>query len=373
MPAPQRQPRNGKTAPDASAFATAPARRRAVARRDGRADNFFVFAVKTTGIYCRPSCRARAARRENIVFFANAAEAERAGFRACKRCLPNGESRAARDGAIVAHACRAIETAIEKAHARAPSLHELAAKAGMSPYHFHRLFRRLAGVTPKEYEAALLQRRVQRHLGDGARVTEAIYAAGFNSSGRFYAAASSWLGMRPRRYAKGGAGETIRYGIGRCSLGRVLVAATPRGVCAVLLGDDAKSLAAELARRFSKATVVKSGAEFAGWISAAVSLVDDPARSADFALPLDIRGTAFQRLVWQALRKIPPGETTHYAALAEAIKMPRAARAVGAACATNPLAVVVPCHRVVAADGGLNGYRWGIERKRRLLARERKQ
>ena len=348
------------------AFASETARWDALRRRDPAADGHFLYSVATTGVYCHPSCAARPARPENVAFFATRGEAERAGFRPCKRCRPDLPPRAAREATLAAAACRRIEAAEE-----APSLAELADAAGCSPHHFHRLFRRVVGVTPKAYADAHRQRRVQADLGAGSGVTEAIYAAGFNSSGRFYEAADGMLGMQPSAYRAGGAGEAVRYAVGRCSLGCVLVAAAGRGVCAILLGDDPAALVAELRARFPRAVVSPAEADFAGVVAAVVRLVDDPAAPGGPPLPLDIRGTAFQRRVWETLRGIPPGETASYAEVAARIGAPRAVRAVAAACGANKLAVAVPCHRVVASNGGLAGYRWGVERKQQLLDRER--
>ncbi len=344
-------------------FATDAERWRAVIARDESADGHFLYAVSSTGVYCRPSCAARPAKRENVTFHADGAAAERAGFRPCRRCRPDQAPRAAREAALVAEACRALEEAETP-----PDLATLARKAGLSAGHFHRLFRRVAGVTPRAYAASARQRRVQDGLGAAPSVTAAIYDAGFNSSGRFYEAAPAMLGMTPGAWRKGGAGETIRYATGRSSLGAVLVAATQTGVCAILIGDDAAALVDDLARRFPRATREAAGPEFAGTVAAVVALVDDPAAGHD--LPLDIRGTAFQRQVWQALRQIPPGTTRTYAEIAEALGVKDGARAVAGACAANALAVAVPCHRVVGAGGRLAGYRWGLARKRRLLDRE---
>lgn len=338
----------------------------AVRRRDKAADGRFLYSVATTGVYCHPSCAARPALRRNIAFHATRQDAERAGFRPCQRCRPDLPPRAEREAALVAAACRAIEAAEEP-----PSLAALAAAAGLSPHHFHRMFRGIAGVTPRAFAAARRQARVQAGLAAGAGVTEAIYDAGFSSSGRFYADADATLGMTASRYRAGGAGELIRFNCGECSLGRVLVAATGRGVCAILLGDDDEALRAELRGRFAKAVLEEAGPAFSDWAAAAVALVEQPNRADTAALPLDIRGTAFQRRVWEALRAIPPGETMSYAAVAARLGQPAAVRAVAGACAANALAVAVPCHRVVAATGALAGYRWGTERKRALLARER--
>ena len=341
------------------------ARLAAVRRRDAGADGAFLYSVATTGVYCHPSCAARPALRRNIAFHATRQDAERAGFRPCKRCRPDLPPRAEREAALVAAACRMIEAAED-----APSLASLAAEAGISPHHFHRMFRRIAGVTPQAYGAAHRQARIQAGLAGGAGVTEAIYSAGFNSSGRFYAAADAMLGMTASRYREGGPGETIQHAVGRCSLGCVLVAATGRGVCAILLGDDEAALQADLRTRFPKAALRDAGPEFAGWLAQVVAFVERPGRSDALALPLDIRGTLFQRRVWEVLRAIPAGETLSYAAVAAKLGQPTAVRAVAGACAANALAVAVPCHRVVASTGALAGYRWGVERKRELLARE---
>ncbi|HTI02617.1 MAG TPA: bifunctional DNA-binding transcriptional regulator/O6-methylguanine-DNA methyltransferase Ada [Acidisoma sp.] len=341
------------------------ARLAAVRARDPRADGQFFYSVLTTGVFCYPSCAARPALRQHMSFHASAAEAERAGFRPCRRCRPDLPPRTEREAAIIAAACRFIEEAEEP-----PPLADLARHAGLSPYHFHRLFRRLTGVTPKAYAGAWRQTRVQSHLAAGTRVTEAIYDAGFNSSGRFYAAAPAMLGMTPSRYRAGGNGETIRYAMGESSLGTVAVAATELGICAIFLGDDSASLTADLAARFPQAALQPAEPTFEDWIRQVVAMIDHPEENAALALPLDIRGTAFQRRVWAALRQIPPGETRSYREVAASLGAPSAVRAVAGACAANALAVAIPCHRVIAANGDLAGYRWGSERKRRLLDKE---
>lgn len=348
-------------------FATDTERWEAVRRRDPAADGHFLYSVRTTGVYCHPSCASRSPRRENIRFHADREDAERAGFRPCKRCRSDQPPRAAREAALVAVACRAIEAADE-----APRLAALAAQAGLSPHHFHRMFKRVTGVTPKAYAAAHRQRRVQDHLRAGSSVTDTVYAAGFSSSGRFYEAAPKMLGMRPSVYRDGGVGESVWHATARCSLGWVLVAATARGVCAISLGDAPAVLATELQSRFPKARVVEPEPGFATWVDAVVRLIDDPVRAGGLDLPLDIRGTSFQRRVWEALQHIPAGSTASYSEVAKRVGRPQAARAVAAACAANKLAVAIPCHRVVAADGDLAGYRWGVDRKRSLLDRERK-
>ena len=337
----------------------------AVRARDPAADGVFFYSVATTGVYCYPSCAARPALQHNIGFHPTREHAARAGFRPCQRCRSDLPPRAEREAALVARACRFIEAAEE-----APSLADLASAVGISPHHFHRLFRRIAGVTPKAYAAAKRQTRVQAGLAAGTPVTAAMYSAGFNSSGRFYAAANGMLGMAASRYRIGGAGEAIRYGTGPCSMGQVLVAATGRGVCAILLGDDPDALAADLHARFPRAALSDGGPDFGEWLAQAVALVDGTGPAA-LNLPLDIQGTAFQRRVWQALQAIPPGSTSTYGTIAAQLGRPRAVRAVAGACAANRLAVAVPCHRVVASTGALAGYRWGLRRKRALLERER--
>ena len=344
-------------------YASDAARWDAVRARDPDADGMFLYSVATTGVYCHPSCAARPARRENVVFHATPAAAELQGFRACKRCRPDLAPRAEREAALVARACRLIEESEE-----ALSLDDLATAAEVSRFHFHRLFRRIVGVTPKAYAAARRSARIQAGLAQAGSVTESIYESGFNSSGRFYEASSGILGMTPKAWRAGGAGETIGFATGASSLGCVLVAVTVRGICAILLGDTAAALAKDLVARFPKAAVAESPA-FGEILAGVIGYVDTPGNG--IGLPLDIRGTAFQRKVWEALQGIPAGETRSYGEVAAMIGHPKAVRAVAAACASNRLAVAVPCHRVVAGNGALAGYRWGVERKRALLARER--
>jgi AraC family transcriptional regulator of adaptative response/methylated-DNA-[protein]-cysteine methyltransferase len=331
--------------------------------RDASADGSFVYSVATTGVYCRPACAARTPNPNNVTFHEDIAAAEAAGFRPCKRCRPNQPPLAERHAALIAAACRRIEAAEE-----ALSLGELADGAGLSPHHFHRLFRRITGLTPKGYADAQRSARVREALADGANVTAALYEAGFGSSGRFYAAADGALGMRPSAYAKGGKDAAIRYAFGRSSLGRVLAAESDRGICAILIGDDDALLVNDLHNRFPRAEAIIADPDFGATIDAVVALVEQPADG--LSLPLDIRGTAFQQRVWQALRAIPAGRTASYSELAQAIGAPKAVRAVAGACAANALAIAIPCHRVVRNDGELSGYRWGIERKRALLERE---
>jgi AraC family transcriptional regulator of adaptative response/methylated-DNA-[protein]-cysteine methyltransferase len=336
---------------------------RAVLARDARADGTFVYSVRTTGVFCRPSCGARRPRPENVAFHADPAAARRAGFRPCQRCTPEAPSPAVRDADRIAAACRFLDDADGVV-----SLRDLAARIGVSPFHLHRLFKARTGLTPRTYAAAARAERARTSLAEGATVTAAIHGAGFGSSGRFYAQADAALGMTPTAFRRGGERATLRVATRACSLGAVLVAATGRGVAAILLGDDAAALARDLERRFPRARIVAGDAEFAALVARVVALVDCPAQKVD--LPLDLRGTAFQRRVWAALRRVPAGSTTTYTELARAIGALRAVRAVAQACAANPLAVAVPCHRVVRKDGGLSGYRWGPGRKRTLLARE---
>jgi AraC family transcriptional regulator, regulatory protein of adaptative response / methylated-DNA-[protein]-cysteine methyltransferase len=350
----------GRHAPQ---FATDEARWEAIRRRDRAADCAFVYSVLTTGVYCRPSCAARHPRRANVQFHASPADAERAGFRPCKRCRPNEAAFAARQAALVAQACRIIEEAEEM-----PSLDALAAAAGLSRFHFHRVFKAATGVTPKAYADAHRGNRVRASLPRSRSVTEAIYEAGFNSNGRFYAASSGLLGMTPSAFRAGGSGATIRFAVGQCSLGAILVAASEKGVCAIQLGDDPDALVRNLEDRFPKAQLIGGDAAFEQLVARVVGLIEAPAQMHD--LPLDVRGTAFQQRVWRALRDIPPGATASYAEIAARIGRPKAVRAVAQACAANEIAVAIPCHRVVRRDGSPSSYRWGVERKRALLARE---
>ena len=352
-----------KTIPTSTLFDTDAQRWEAVAHRDARADGAFFYSVRTTGVYCRPSCASRLARRENVAFHATRADAERAGFRPCKRCRPNEAPLAERQAEAVAKACRLIEAADAP-----PSLDELAAAVGMSRYHFHRVFKATTGVTPKAYADARRADRVRSELPKRATVTDAIYEAGFNSNGRFYAQTSKTLGMKPSDYRAGGSGASIRFAVGQCSLGSILVAATTRGVCAITLGDDPDELVRDLQDRFPSATLSAGDAAFERWVATVVGFVEAPRLGLD--LPLDVRGTAFQQRVWKALCEIPPGSTASYADIATRVGAPKAVRAVAQACKANALAVAIPCHRIVRKDGALSGYRWGVARKRELLKRE---
>ncbi len=346
-----------------SPYATDEARWTAVIGRDRRAAGAFYYAVKTTGVYCRPGCPSRLPRRENAVFYATRVAAEHAGFRRCRRCHPEGPVPPDQHVAAIVRACRLMET-VEAT----PTLDRLANAAGMSRFHFHRVFKAAMGVTPKAYAAAYRARQVRDQLARGETVTAALYGAGFNSSGRFYAAAPDMLGMAPARVRRGGLGESIRFAVGICTLGSVLVAASTRGVCAIALGDDPEALVHELEDRFANARLIGGEADFEQWVARVVSFIEAPARGLD--LPLDVRGTAFQQRVWKALREIPFGATATYAEIARRIDQPHAVRAVANACAANPLAVAIPCHRVIRTDGGVSGYRWGVDRKRALLQHE---
>ncbi len=344
-------------------FANVADRWRAVQQRDREADGVFFYAVRTTGVYCRPSCAARRPLRANVSFHASTAAARAAGFRPCKRCRPD-ERAASPHAAAIASACRLLARVDEPLTVGA-----VAAAVGMSRFHFQRAFKAATGVTPKNYASAERRRRLSAELRGGSAVTDAFYAAGFNSSSRFYGEARRQLGMRPKQVRDGGRHVELRFAVGTCSLGAILVAATERGVCALLLGDDPAELVRDLEKRFPHAKRRPGGAAFERSIARVVEFVDTPRTGLD--LPLDIRGTAFEQRVWQALLAVPAGATVTYSELARRIGTPQAARAVARACAANPLAVVVPCHRVVRADGSLAGYRWGVERKRALLERER--
>ena len=331
--------------------------------RDHRADGTFYYSVATTGVYCRPSCGSRLPNPRNVRFHETAADAARAGFRPCRRCRPDQPSLIQVHAARVAEACRLIETA-----EKTPTLAALAKRARLSPYHFHRVFKATTGVTPKAYAAAHRAKRVRDELAGSRTVTEAIYDAGFNSSSRFYEASGQFLGMSPTDYRAGGAEAEIRFAVGQCSLGSVLVAQSTRGVCAILLGDDPETLVRDLQDRFPRATLIGGDKAFEQTVARVIGFVENPALGLD--LPLDVRGTAFQQRVWAALRRIPVGSTASYAEIASRIGAPNGVRAVARACGANSLAVAIPCHRVVRTDGALSGYRWGVQRKEKLLARE---
>lgn len=349
-----------------AAFEDDRARLAAVRRRDASADGRFFYAVTTTGVYCRPSCAARPARAENVRFYETRDRAERAGFRPCKRCKPERESATEDRDRVLS----LVRERLERTDAPV-SLAELAEAAQLSPYHLHRVFKKHVGMTPREYAAAVRLARASSELRDGASVTQAIYEAGYSSSSRFYEAGSGALGVSPRELRSGGAGVQVRSVVKRCSLGKVLIAATRRGVCLIAFGEREAELHADLRERFPKAELQPSDAELEALAQKVVGVIDRSELAPD--LPLDLVGTAFQQRVWRALREIPAGETRSYAQIAKKVGSPGAVRAVGSACGKNPVAVVVPCHRVVREDGELGGYRWGLERKKALLEREKKQ
>lgn len=352
-----------ETGPAALATADDPRWAQVVAR-DKAADGQFWYAVATTGVYCRPSCPSRTANPANVTLHATLDSARRTGFRPCKRCNPEGSGIAAEHAALIEQACRLIEQA-----ERPLALAELADAVQLSPAYFHRLFKAQTGVTPKAYGDAHRARQVRDQLAGGSGVAEAIYGAGFNASSRFYERADAILGMTPARYRSGGVRETLHFAVGQSSLGAILVACSAKGVAAILLGDNPDDLLRDLQDRFPRATLVGGDAGYEDWIARAVGLVENPALGAD--LPLDIRGTAFQQRVWQALRQIPPGTTLSYTDVAQKIGAPGAVRAVAGACAANRIALAIPCHRVVRSDGAVSGYRWGVARKQALITRER--
>ncbi|WP_296185464.1 bifunctional DNA-binding transcriptional regulator/O6-methylguanine-DNA methyltransferase Ada [Pseudomonas sp. UBA1879] len=337
----------------------------AVVARDPSADAHFVYAVRTTGIYCRPSSLSRLPRPENVVFFDSAAQAETAGYRPSKRAASDQTRLAEQHAEIVAKACRQIAEAEQP-----PGLNDLAASSGMSPWHFHRVFKAVTGVTPKAWASAHRAERVRHRLSATETITQAMYDAGFNSNSRFYEASETLLGMTPSDYRKGGINADIHFAVGECVLGSILVAQSQRGVCAILLGDDPDQLVRDLQDQFHNATLIGGDSHFEGLVAQVVGFVEAPGLGLD--LPLDLQGTGFQQRVWHALRQIPPGTTASYADIAQRIGAPRAFRAVAQACGANPLAVAIPCHRVVRSDGALSGYRWGAERKRQLLDLEAK-
>lgn len=332
----------------------------AVETRDNRKDAEFVFAVRTTGIFCRPSCSARHPLRKNVLFFAGSADAQAAGFRPCKRCQPDKLAPELQRAERVTQACRIIETSNSPL-----TLNELASQVAMSPFHFHRLFKSVTGLTPNAWQKALRTQRLREQLAQGETVTRAVFDAGFQSGSNFYQQANAALGMTARQYRQGGELATVRFVVGTCRMGEFLVAESLRGICAILLGDTPEQLINELETLFPNASLVANDPAFAARVAQVVSVLEQPER--DFGLPLDIQGTAFQQQVWQALRAIPAGETVSYQDIAARIGNPKAVRAVAGACAANKLAVIIPCHRVVRNDGALSGYRWGVERKRQLL------
>ncbi|BEM21877.1 Regulatory protein of adaptative response [Serratia marcescens] len=335
----------------------------AIVSRDKHADGRFIYAVKTTGVYCSPSCPSRQPNRQNVELFDDAEQAEAAGYRPCKRCRQGLTPLTEQHARQIAEACRYIERA-----EKAPSLQTLARHVGLSQYHFHRLFKAITGLTPKGYADAQRSQRLRTGLTQQETVTDAIFDAGYGANGRFYQQANAALGMTPKAYRAGGKGMRIHFAVGRCSLGEILAAQSEVGICAILLGDDAQRLVQDLQDKFPNAELIGGDAQYEALMAQVVGLIEAPENG--LALPLDIRGTAFQQRVWQALRAIPVGETVSYADIARRIGAPKAVRAVAGACAANVLAVAIPCHRVVRNDGALSGYRWGVERKQALLEKE---
>ena len=328
--------------------------------RDASADGQFWYSVATTRVYCNPSCASRPANPNNVTIHDTIESARATGFRPCKRCRPESPSRDEENAALVATACRLIEESEDSL-----SLNQLAQAVDRSPAHFHRLFKSVTGITPKHYQAAQRGAKLRSELSKPQPVTQAIYDAGFNSSGQFYQHSTALLGMKPRSYQSRGEGEELRFAIGQSSLGAILVASSQKGVACILLGDDPEALVRELQDRFRQARLIGGDAQYEALVAQVVGLVEAPQLGLD--LPLDVRGTAFQQRVWQALRDIPPGQTRTYSQVAHKIGAPTASRAVASACAANPLAIAIPCHRVVRSDGSLSGYRWGIDRKQALL------
>ena len=331
------------------------------ARQDGR--RALWYSVSTTGVYCRPSCPSRTANPKNVQLHDTLESAKATGFRPCKRCKPDGPSIECENAAWSRRRAGSLRRA-----KKSPRWRNWQNAIGRSPSYFHRMFKAATGVTPKEYAAAHRAKRVRQGLASGNSVTEAIYDAGFNSSGRFYEKSTDMLGMTPSQYRAGGTDEDIKFAIGQASLGAILVASSKKGVAAILLGDDPEELVRNLQDRFPKAHLIGGDQDYEALVARVVAFVETPEIGLD--LPLDVRGTAFQQRVWRALREIPVGETVSYAEIARRIGSPKAVRAVAGACAENNLAVAIPCHRVVRMDGSLSGYAWGVERKRILLDRE---
>jgi AraC family transcriptional regulator of adaptative response/methylated-DNA-[protein]-cysteine methyltransferase len=347
-------------------YRTDEARWEALQRRDPQAEGKFVYSVDSTGVYCRPTCASRLALRKHVRFFDRCEAAEQAGFRPCKRCCPNQASLRQKNADAVARVCQLIE-----ASETVQPLKTLAASVGLSPSHFSRTFKELTGLTPRQYASGCRTGKVKAELRSAPSVTDAMYGAGYSSSGRFYEQASGLLGMRPGEYREGGRGVLIRYAVAPCALGLVLVAGTERGICSVRFADERAQLERELRQDFPKAILEAADGQVGEWVAAIVADIDGPGRGLDsIELPLDIAGTAFQQRVWQTLRTIPLGQTLNYGQVAERIGQPAAVRAVARACAANPVAVLVPCHRVIKASGEISGYRWGVGRKRLLLRRE---
>ncbi|MBW4583453.1 MAG: bifunctional DNA-binding transcriptional regulator/O6-methylguanine-DNA methyltransferase Ada [Tildeniella nuda ZEHNDER 1965/U140] len=335
----------------------------AIVHRLPSADGTFFYAVKTTGIYCRPTCSSRQPKRANVLFFDRCVEAEAAGFRPCKRCNPRSTSPQQQQSEVIAAVCQHIKTSDTPL-----SLATMAQLAGLSSFHFHRIFKAVVGITPKQYATAHRAKRVRQHLQEHDTVTQAIYEAGFETSSNFYDQSASLLGMTPSQYQQGASGIEIRYAVQPCWLGWVLVAATAKGICAIAFDDNAEVLTTQLRADFPNAHFCAGDRAFETWVEQVLSLIEAPQQAVD--LPLDIQGTAFQQQVWQTLQTIAPGTTVSYTEVARSIGKPKAVRAVANACASNHIAVAIPCHRVVGSDGSLRGYRWGRDRKQALLAKE---
>lgn len=344
--------------------ATDDARWRAVSDRDRTQDGGFVYAVSSTGVYCRPSCPSRRPRRDRVTFFPTPAEAKTAGFRPCKRCRPDASAKDPAHAAVE-RACRHIEEA-----ETAPTLAHLSAATNLSPHHLQRTFKRIVGVSPRQYWDAVRQRRLKNALRQGEPVASAIYGAGFGSPSRVYESAGERLGMSPASYAKGGRGADVAFTVAASAFGRVLVAATAQGIAAVALGDDDRTLERDLRRTLPEAAIRRDDGALRNRVAAVLACIED---GSSRPLALDVRATAFQWQVWRRLTEIPRGETRHYADIAAELGRPKAARAVARACASNPVAVVIPCHRIVPSAGGIGGYRWGPDRKKALLSAEKEK
>ncbi len=338
----------------------------AVLARDAEADGAFVYAVLSTGVYCKPSCPSRKPQRQQVLFFPMPEVAEQAGFRACRRCLPDKPTVREPMTEVIQQVCRYIEANIDGE--RPLTLSDMSSHVGVSPYHLQRTFKRVMGITPRQYAEAYRLGQLKTRLKEGDNVTRALYDVGYGSSSRLYERAGSELGMTPAAYGRGGPQTRIGYTIVDCQLGRLLVAATERGICAVSLGDADTALEAVLAEEYPASQIGRDDGKLGEWVGAILSYLGGQLPHLD--LPLDIKATAFQRRVWQELQSIPYGSTRSYSQIASALGQPKAARAVAQACASNPVALAIPCHRVVREDGNLGGYRWGVERKEALLSRE---
>ncbi len=336
----------------------------AVLNRDPRSDRTFVFAVRSTGIYCRPSCPARRPQRTQVVFFPQPNAAERSGFRPCRRCHPREEVHWNPQAEVVRRVCALIDSGSEETL----TLDALGDKVGLSPHHLQRTFKRLMGITPRQYAEARRLKHFKSQLRNGQNVTTALYEAGYGSSSRLYEKTGAHLGMTPTTYRKGGEGMVIRYTVNNSPLGRLLVAATDRGICFLSLGDSDRPLEKVLREEYPSAEIRREQTGLGQWVSSIMKHLQGS--HPQLELPVDVEATAFQRAVWQKLQSIPYGQTRSYSAIARSLGRPRAARAVARACATNRVSIVIPCHRVVREDGNLGGYRWGLKRKEALLSME---